>query len=160
MPDDMERSQPPATSKRKSNKWLWLGALLVALMLMIIGAIYFSNGTIVVDGHSGAFIGTPQSQADGYKLTFGVLIPETKFADCNVVLGINGTHQNVQAINIANGNAFAANNITWTDLNDNGIINKNDSLVVSNPVSAVTYEVVIIWAPGGNSICSQSWTVT
>jgi hypothetical protein len=154
----MEQSQPPAASQRKSHKWPLLGALLVALMLIIIGAIYFSQGTIVGD-MTGAFIGTPQSQADGYKLTFGVVTPEMKFTDCNVVLGINGTYQTVQAIDIANGNAFAANNITWIDLDDNGIINKNDSLIVSNPVSNVTYDVTIIWAAAGNMICHQSWTV-
>jgi hypothetical protein len=145
------------------KKWLRLGALLVVAMLIVVisGSVFiFIMGSQPTTPHvTGAFIGTPQSQADGYILTFGIITPQTEFADCNVVLSINGTHQTLQAINIANGNAFAANNITWTDLDDNGIINKNDSLVVSNPVSNVTYDVTIIWAAAGNMICNQSWTV-
>lgn len=155
----MDRSQPPAASKHRPEKWLWLGAMLVALMLIGIGAILFFPEPIIDGRVIGSFAGTPESQADGYRLTFGIVIPQTKFADCNVTLGINGTHQTTQAINITNGNAFASNNITWTDLNDNGMIDKNDSLFVSNPISKVTYDVVIIWAPAGNMICGQSWTV-
>lgn len=157
----MEQSQPPASSKRKFNKRLWLAILLFAAMLISLEAIFiFGPEYRAIDGTpTGSFIGTPQSQADGYKLTFDVVTPETKFADCRVVLSVNGTWQTVQTINVTSGNAFISNNITWTDLADDGIIRTGDSLVVSDPISTATYEVAIVWTPGGNIICSRSWTV-
>ena len=108
---------------------------------------------------AGSFSGTPQRQADSYKLTLGVVAPKIAYADCKVVLTINGTFETAQMINISGGNEFPANNIIWTDLLEDGIVNVGDSLVVSDPVSTVTYFVAIIWAPFGNSICTQTWTV-
>ncbi len=127
-------------------------ACIVAILILYSGS---SNET---PPPTGAFVGVPQYQ-QGYQLTFGVIMPAIKFADCNIVLGINGTYQSIQAINVTNGNTFNANNITWTDLANDGIISYGDSLTVSNPVKNVTYEVVIIFAPAGGMICHQSWTV-
>ena len=59
---------------------------------------------------------------------------------------------------MTNGNTFNANNIMWTDL-ANGIIGYSDSLTVSNTVKNVIYELVIIFAPAGGTICAQSWTI-
>jgi hypothetical protein len=161
MPDNSEPMKPPVISKKKSNKRLWQASMLVAVIIVAsIGSFYFLNpGTLHVTSMSGTFIGTPQSPSDGYTLTFGHIAPAVKFSDCKVVLRINGTLQVAQTINVTGGNVFTANSIAWIDLSNDGMISYGDRLVVSNPVSSVTYEVVIIYSPAGNSICSQSWTV-
>ena len=107
----------------------------------------------------GAFMGTPQSLVEGYKLTFSVVSPDTKFIDCRVMLSINGAEQANQTINLVGGNAFMANTISWTDQSDHGKINAGDSLIISDPISSFTYRVTILYSKSGGQICSQSWTV-
>jgi hypothetical protein len=163
MNDDMEPSAPPTTSKPELNKRLWLAALLVAVMLTSVGVVAIFIFDLAHNPEhptpAGGFVGIPQSQEDGFKLTFGTFSIETEFADCKVVLLINGIAQTIQAISLAGGNAFAENDITWVDFTDNGNIDAGDGLVVSNPISTLTYTVTILWANTGVSICSQSWTV-
>jgi flagellin-like protein len=143
--------------------------LMVAITVVLAAVLYvmvmgFGGGT--TNTPTGAFTGTPQSvTATSYKLTFGVVSPETKFTDCKVTITIGATQATAQAIT---GSPLAVNTfttpaatVTWTDLGGDGKISVGDRLVIAGVgiTSGVTCTVTIIFSTTGGQICAQTWTV-
>ena len=138
--------------------------LMVAITVVLAAVLYvmvMGFGTGTANTPTGAFTGTPASVTGGYKLSFGVVSPETKFTDCKVTISVNGAQQTAQAITgtpLAVNTFTAPNTVTWTDLAADGKISVGDSLYLTGAVAATQYTVTIIFATTGGQICAQTWT--
>jgi archaeal type IV pilus assembly protein PilA len=143
--------------------------LMVAITVVLAAVLYvmvmgFGGGT--ANTPTGAFTGTPQSVVPtSYRLTFGVVSPETKFTDCKVTITIGAASAVLAKAITLPTTAFTAPDpvatITWTDLGGDGKISVGDRLVIigAGITTGVTCTVTIIYATTGGQICAQTWTV-
>jgi hypothetical protein len=172
----MEQSQPPAASKRKSNKWLWLGALLVALMLISIGIVGFllkgySTGPLITP--LGSFHSWTQVSKDVYQIKFGVVSPETEFKECTIWIQPTVGNGSVEStVFVPTSGTFAqpatatAPGIRITDLNADNKINIGDLVTVTTRSSGYVavdngnWTIELIFIKSSNPINFMTFTVS
>jgi flagellin-like protein len=143
--------------------------LMVAITVVLAAVLYvmvMGFGGNTPQTPAGSFTGTPQSvTTTSYRLTFGVVSPETKFADCKVTITIGATSAVAAKVIALPTTSFTAPDpvatITWTDLGGDGKISVGDRLVISSAAltSGTSATVTIIFATTGGQICAQTWTV-
>jgi len=147
--------------------------LMVAITVVLAAVLYvmvMGFGGPSTQTPTGSFTGTPQAvttPADGYKLTFGVLSPSTKFVDCKVVVTIGGVASSAATIVIA-GNDITTPGVCalkWTDLAADDVISTGDYVTITGgtiatpaDLAAGSYSVTILFTSTGGTICSQSWS--
>lgn len=150
--------------------------LMVAITVVLAAVLYvmvMGFGGPSTQTPTGSFTGVPTSVSvtpgpvAGYKLTFGVISPSTKFIDCKVVVTVGTVASTAVTIVIAGNNLATVPtlSIRWFDLGGDGVISTGDYLTISGgtvlvPVAlaAGSYTVTILFTATGGSICSQSWT--
>jgi archaeal type IV pilus assembly protein PilA len=136
--------------------------LMVAITVVLAAVLYvmvMGFGGNTPQTPTGAFVGSPQSVTNGYKLQFGVISPETKFVDCKVVVTVNGTASTAVAISPPT-DTVGTYTMTWTDLGGDGAISNGDYVTMTTTLHNTAYTVTILFASTGGTICSQSWTST
>lgn len=158
--------------------------LMVAITVVLAAVLYvmvMGFGGPSTQTPTGSFVGTPTSgtynTVSGYKLTFGVISPSTKFTDCKVVVTKAGTPSVATTISLPLGTGTGHNDISvpttpaspvsliWTDLAADNAISTGDYMTITGGVFATplalpssSYTVTILFTTTGGSICSQSWS--
>ena len=142
--------------------------LMVAITVVLAAVLYvmvMGFGTTGAQTPTGAFTGTPQSTAVAhqYKLTFGVISPNTNFVDCKLGIANGANAPEVATITAGPAVSYAAQTtvytVTFVDLGNDGTISVGDSLTV-NVLAAGTFTVTLIFVSTGGQICAQTWTAT
>ena len=143
--------------------------LMVAITVVLAAVLYvmvMGFGGPAAQTPTGSFVGTPQNQTSGYKLTFGVISPDTKWVDCKLLItvgGESGTAASLTSLsNVAlatiSGKAYTA---TITDLAGDGKISNGDWVLVKATGGFPTdteITLTLIYTSTGGQICSQTWT--
>jgi flagellin-like protein len=150
--------------------------LMVAITVVLAAVLYvmvMGFGTSSSDP-TGSFVGSADNQTAGYKLTLGVITPETTWNDCKLSLSVNGVAMTAASIVMPSGVGTSASAITlgtsgakaytaWvTDLNADGKISNGDSISVRAALGFPTsgdYDLALIFSNSGGQITHKAWSV-
>jgi hypothetical protein len=175
MSNDEEQSPPPIARRKKSKVWLWL------VVFLIVGTfICYGLWAVFINGYgegfmspTGAFRSSTQISKDVYRITFGVVAPETQYKECTICIQPTMGNGSVATIVfVVTGGTFSqaatatTPGITITDLNADSKINIGDFVTVTTRSSSYTaadngeWRISLIFIKTSATIASTTFMVS